>query len=211
MRFPSSWCRSTRAFGDSVTTSSVRAPQCTRTPYLSSKEILRLATASCAGPTCCSVVLAIMIRARSVQSREPILARGPARHLPVCGEESIRRDRLGGSRALRSAGMAMGGPGRRDAGRPQGPLREDRRAARRAEPRGRPRPARTRSPDIDVCRSGRGGRTIESTAVGRVRPLPRRVADNRQVVFDDHGWRLKSDPAAHPEPAEADRLADLRC
>ena len=36
------------------------------------------------------------------------------------------------------------------------------------------------------------------------------VADNRQVVFDDDGWRLKSDPAEHPDPAEADRLADLR-
>ena len=29
-------------------------------------------------------------------------------------------------------------------------------------------------------------------------------------MFDDDGWRLKSDPAEHPDPAEAGRLADLR-
>ena len=32
------------------------------------------------------------------------------------------------------------------------------------------------------------------------------VADNRQVTFDDDGWRLKTDPA---EPAQSDRLAEL--
>ena len=34
------------------------------------------------------------------------------------------------------------------------------------------------------------------------------VADNRQVAFDD-GWRLKTDPAEPPEPAQSDRLAEL--
>ena len=35
------------------------------------------------------------------------------------------------------------------------------------------------------------------------------VADNRQVVFDDDGWRLKTDPAEPPDPAQSDRLAEL--
>ena len=35
------------------------------------------------------------------------------------------------------------------------------------------------------------------------------VPDNRQVVFDDDGWQLKTDPAAHPAPAHADSLVDL--
>ena len=35
------------------------------------------------------------------------------------------------------------------------------------------------------------------------------VADNRQVAFDDDGWRLKTDPAEHPDPAQSDRLAEL--
>ena len=35
------------------------------------------------------------------------------------------------------------------------------------------------------------------------------VADNRQVTFDDHGWRLKTDPAEPPDPAQSDRLAEL--
>ena len=35
------------------------------------------------------------------------------------------------------------------------------------------------------------------------------VADNRQVAFDDDGWRLKTDPAEPPDPAQADRLAEL--
>ena len=35
------------------------------------------------------------------------------------------------------------------------------------------------------------------------------VADNRQVVFDDDGWRLKTDAAEHPDPAQSDRLAEL--
>ena len=35
------------------------------------------------------------------------------------------------------------------------------------------------------------------------------VPDNRQVVFDDDGWQLKTDPAAHPTPAHADSLVDL--
>ena len=35
------------------------------------------------------------------------------------------------------------------------------------------------------------------------------VADNRQVAFDDDGWRLKTDPAEQPDPAQADRLAEL--
>ena len=28
------------------------------------------------------------------------------------------------------------------------------------------------------------------------------VADNRQVAFDDDGWRLKTDPAEQPDPAQ---------
>ena len=35
------------------------------------------------------------------------------------------------------------------------------------------------------------------------------VADNRQVTFDDDGWRLKTDPAEPPDPAQSDRLAEL--
>ena len=35
------------------------------------------------------------------------------------------------------------------------------------------------------------------------------VADNRQVTFDDDGWRLKTDPAEQPDPAQSDRLAEL--
>ena len=35
------------------------------------------------------------------------------------------------------------------------------------------------------------------------------VADNRQVAFDDAGWRLKTDPAEPPDPAQSDRLAEL--
>ena len=35
------------------------------------------------------------------------------------------------------------------------------------------------------------------------------VPDNRPVVFDDDGWQLKTDPAAHPAPAHADSLVDL--
>ena len=35
------------------------------------------------------------------------------------------------------------------------------------------------------------------------------VPDTRQVVFDDDGWQLKTDPAAHPAPAHADSLVDL--
>ena len=33
------------------------------------------------------------------------------------------------------------------------------------------------------------------------------VADNRQVAFDDDGWRLKTNPAEQPNPAQSDRLA----
>ena len=35
------------------------------------------------------------------------------------------------------------------------------------------------------------------------------VADNRQVAFDDDGWRLKTDAAEQPDPAQPDRLAEL--
>ena len=35
------------------------------------------------------------------------------------------------------------------------------------------------------------------------------VPDNRQVTFDDDGWRLKTDPAKHPDPAQADSLVEL--
>ena len=35
------------------------------------------------------------------------------------------------------------------------------------------------------------------------------VADNRQVTFDDDGWRLKTDPAEQPDPAQSERLAEL--
>ncbi len=35
------------------------------------------------------------------------------------------------------------------------------------------------------------------------------VADNRQVAVDDDGWRLKTDPAEPPDPAQSDRLAEL--
>ena len=34
------------------------------------------------------------------------------------------------------------------------------------------------------------------------------VPDNRQVVFDDDGWRLKTDPAEHPDPAQSDSLVE---
>ena len=35
------------------------------------------------------------------------------------------------------------------------------------------------------------------------------VADNRQVAFDDDRWRLKTDAAEQPDPAQSDRLAEL--
>ena len=35
------------------------------------------------------------------------------------------------------------------------------------------------------------------------------VADNRQVVFDDDGWRPKTDAAEHPDPAQSDSLAEM--
>ena len=35
------------------------------------------------------------------------------------------------------------------------------------------------------------------------------VADNREVAFDDDGWRLKTDPAEPHDPAQSDRLAEL--
>ena len=35
------------------------------------------------------------------------------------------------------------------------------------------------------------------------------VADNRQVAFDDDGWRLKTDSAEHLDPAQSDSLAEL--
>ena len=35
------------------------------------------------------------------------------------------------------------------------------------------------------------------------------VADNRQVAFDDAGWRLKSDAAEQPDPAQSESLAEL--
>ena len=35
------------------------------------------------------------------------------------------------------------------------------------------------------------------------------VPDNRQVVFNDNGWRLKTDPAEHPDSAQSDSLAEL--
>ena len=35
------------------------------------------------------------------------------------------------------------------------------------------------------------------------------VADNRQVTFDNAGWRLKTDPAEPPDPAQSERLAEL--
>ena len=35
------------------------------------------------------------------------------------------------------------------------------------------------------------------------------VPDNRQVVFDDDGWRLKTDPAEHPDPAQSNSLVEL--
>ena len=35
------------------------------------------------------------------------------------------------------------------------------------------------------------------------------VADNRQVAFDDDGWRLKTAAAEQPDPAQSDRLAEL--
>ena len=35
------------------------------------------------------------------------------------------------------------------------------------------------------------------------------VADNRQVAFDDDGWRLKTDAAEHLDPAQSDSLAEL--
>ncbi len=35
------------------------------------------------------------------------------------------------------------------------------------------------------------------------------VADNRQVAFDDDGWRLKTDAAEQPDQAQSDSLAEL--
>ena len=35
------------------------------------------------------------------------------------------------------------------------------------------------------------------------------VPYNRQVTFDDDGWRLKADTAEQPDPAQSDRLAEL--
>ena len=35
------------------------------------------------------------------------------------------------------------------------------------------------------------------------------VADNRQVAFDDDGWRLKTDAAEQPDPAQSESLAEL--
>ena len=56
-------------------------------------------------------------------------------------------------------------------------------------------------------RSRRGGREVESASVGCVRPVPGGVANNRQVAFDDDGWRLKTDAAEQPDPAQSDSLA----
>ena len=50
--------------------------------------------------------------------------------------------------------------------------------------------------------AGPGGRRVG-------RRLGEGVPDNRQVVFDDDGWRLKTDPAEHPDPAQSDSLVEL--
>ena len=36
------------------------------------------------------------------------------------------------------------------------------------------------------------------------------VPDNRQVTFDEKGWRLRKDPAEHLDPARSRSLAELR-
>ena len=131
-----------------------------------------------------------------------------------------------------------------DAGRPEGPLRADRRAARRfAGPRAR-EPSPTLSalrayrehraagrrgvpPDAPLDPVGAGPRSV--LGANRVPRRPRRggraaegasvadafdrflegLADNRQVAFDDDGWRLKTDAAEQPDPAQSDSLAEL--
>ena len=35
------------------------------------------------------------------------------------------------------------------------------------------------------------------------------IPDNRQVAFDDNGWRLKTDPGEIPDPARSESLAEL--
>ena len=35
------------------------------------------------------------------------------------------------------------------------------------------------------------------------------ASDNRQVAFDDDGWRLKKDPAEHLDAAQSASLAEL--
>ena len=70
-----------------------------------------------------------------------------------------------------------------------------------------------------IFRDGKGGR---GPARRRRRPgctewirpdAPARcdgvLHDNRQVVFDDDGWRLKTDPAEHLDPAQSDSLVEL--
>ena len=56
--------------------------------------------------------------------------------------------------------------------------------------------ARQRSPS-----TRRGGRAAEGTSVGCVRPVLGRCR-NRQVAFDDDGWRLKTDADEQPDIIE---------
>ena len=141
-------------------------------------------------------------------------------------EARRRRRRVAGPAAVnRARGAAARGPvrpGELDAGRPEGPLRADGRAARRAEPAfGRFEafflPA-ARWEQVREAFWARTGFHVEPTAA--VEQLKARlsdafdrflegVADNRQVAFDDDGWRLKTDAAEQPDPAQSDRLAEL--
>ena len=50
----------------------------------------------------------------------------------------------------------------------------------------------------------------EGASVGCVRPVPGRVSlTTGRFAFDDDGWRLKTDAAEQPDPAQSDSLAEL--
>ena len=63
-------------------------------------------------------------------------------------------------------------------------------------------------PDVSRPRLIRDA-SFESTSVDAFDRFLEGVPDNRQVVFDDDGWRLKTDPAEHPDPAQSDSLVEL--
>ncbi|MCY4508521.1 MAG: hypothetical protein OXG35_16435, partial [Acidobacteria bacterium] len=68
----------------------------------------------------------------------------------------------------------------------------------------------TGKPPPSTARRTSAGRATEGASVGmRSTGFLEGVADDRQVAFDDDGWRLKTDAAEQPDPAQSDRLAEL--